>query len=556
MRQNKRRHVALLALLGALLFGAAPATPALAAAPQALSPADAEHYAAAFDAVDRGDYIDAAMQAVDISDPTLAGYITYRQLMHPTAHKSNYDELADWLSRYADLPVAERIWAMAGKRKSLDAVPTATPILSGLDWSKTVLVTPGTGGPFDLDNARLAREAFYSGDSRRALELAVAVGDRWIAGMAAYRLKKFELSEKSLASLAQDTAEDPWVRAGGAFWAARAAAAAGADDRAATYLRQAAGAPQTFYGMIAARQVALRGLGEPLPLIETAPQPRQTGLIRASYSAPTGDLDRMIRTDPRAHRAAALAQIGRTLEAGDELRAGLALARTPEDRDHWTRLAGLLNAALADEAVAAEPARRRADGAYPTPTLNPRSGFKIHKALVYAIVRQESRFNPGVVSRAGAIGLMQLMPDAAAHMSGNASFRDDASALFDPSLNLKLGQDYVEWLMSQGASQNHDLLRTVAAYNGGPGTLQKTAQMLGDDDDSLMVIACMPAPETRAYVEKVMAAYWTYRRKFGQDVKTLDALAQGEKYADARWDEEPAPVKARHGRKGRHTRRA
>jgi hypothetical protein len=223
MRQNKRRHVALLALLGALLFGAASATPALAAPPQALSPADAEHYAAAFDAVDRGDYIDAAMQAVDISDPTLAGYITYRQLMHPTAHKSNYDELADWLSRYADLPVAERIWAMAGKRKSLDAVPTATPTLAGLDWSKTVLVTPGSGGPFDLDNARLAREAFYSGDSRRALELAVAVGDRWIAGMAAYRLKKFDLSEKSLASLAQDTAEDPWVRAGGAFWAARAA---------------------------------------------------------------------------------------------------------------------------------------------------------------------------------------------------------------------------------------------------------------------------------------------------------------------------------------------
>jgi len=557
MTQNKRRHVAVIALLGALMFGATSATPALAAAPQALTSADAEHYAAAFDAVDRGDYIDAAMQAVDIGDPTLSGYITYRQLMHPTAHRSNYAELADWLTRYTDLPMAERIWAMAAKRKALEDVPTQTPTLAGLDWSKTVLVTPGTGGPFDLDNARLAREAFYSGDSKRALELAVAVGDRWIAGMAAYRLKKFDLSEKSLAGLAQDTSEDPWVRAGGAFWAARAAEAAGADDRAATYLRQAAGAPQTFYGMIAARQVTLRGLGAPLPLIETPPQARQTGLIRASYTAtgPSADLDQMIRTDPRAHRAAALAQIGRTLEAGDELRAGLALARTAEDRDHWTRLASLLNAALADEAVAAEPARRRAEGSYPTPNLSPRSGFKIHKALVYAIVRQESRFNPGVVSRAGAIGLMQLMPDAAAHMSGDASFRDDASALFNPSVNLKLGQDYVAWLMSQGASQNHDLLRTVAAYNGGPGTLQKTAQMLGDEDDSLMVIACMPAPETRAYVEKVMAAYWTYRKKFGQDVNTLDALAQGEKYADARWDEEPAPVKARHGHKG-HRHRA
>ena len=559
MTQNKRRHIAVFALACTLAFGAAATNPALAAAPQALSLPDAQHYAAAFDAVDRGDYIDAAMQAVDITDPTLSGYITYRQLMHPTAHKSNYAELADWLSRYGDLPLAERISSMAAKRKTLADAPSTPPSLAGFDWSKTALVTPGAGGPFDLDNARLAKEAFYSGDSKRALELAVAVGDRWIAGMAAYRLKKFDQSEKSLAGLAQDTAEDPWVRAGGAFWAARAAAAAGADDRAATYLRQAAGAPQTFYGMIAARQVALRGLGDPLPLIETAPQPRQagdhiSGLIRASYSSPSAELDAMIQSDPRAHRATALAQIGRVIEAGDELRAGLALARTPEEHDHWMKLASLLNATLADEMVAAEPARRRAQSAYPTPSLNPRSGFKIHKALVYAIVRQESSFNPGVVSRAGAIGLMQLMPDAAAHMTGNASFRDDASALFNPALNLKLGQDYVEWLMSQGASQNHDLLRTVAAYNGGPGTLQKTTQMLGEDEDSLMVIACMPARETRAYVEQVMAAYWTYRKKFGQDVKTLDALAQGEKYADARWDEEPAPVKAKRGHKGRRHR--
>ena len=87
--------------------------------------------------------------------------------------------------------------------------------------------------------------------------------------------------------------------------------------------------------------------------------------------------------------------------------------------------------------------------------------------------------------------------------------------------------------------------------------------MLGEDDESLMVIECMPAPETRDYVEKVMAAYWTYRKKFGQDVKTLDALATGQKYVDARWDEEPAPViekvsskKSRKaGHKGGHRRR-
>ena len=155
-------------------------------------------------------------------------------------------------------------------------------------------------------------------------------------------------------------------------------------------------------------------------------------------------------------------------------------------------------------------------------------------------MRQESRFNPGVVSPAGAVGLMQLMPDAAAHATGNARLREDTRPLFNASYNLNVGQDYVTWLMNEGVG--YDILRTVAAYNGGPATLQRTAQMLGDDDESLMVIECMPARETRDYVERVMAAYWTYRKKFGQEVKTLDALATGEKYVDARWDSEPPPV--------------
>ncbi|HEX5377354.1 MAG TPA: lytic transglycosylase domain-containing protein [Phenylobacterium sp.] len=568
MQHRKRLHIAALALVFASLSARA-----LAAGPQVLSPDDAQHYALAFDAVDRGDYVDAALQTIEISDPTLTGYVTYRQLMHPTAHKSNYDELSGWLGRYSDLPMAEQIYSLAGRRKPVEAPPVSAPALTGVDWTKIELVPPGTGGPFDLDNARIARLAFYSGDSKRALELAKATGDRWIAGMAAYRLKKYDAAESYLADLAKDSSEDIWVRAGGAFWAARAAVAQigkdpggkdkAANERASTYLRQAAGAPQTFYGMIAERQVALGELGDPLPLIQGPAGPRSGPMIKASYSPrPDVDLAGLVRDDPRAHRAAALIQIGRTAEAAQELRAGLALAKTPQDHERWAALAALINAELAQEPQAAAGAARRRNGEpdYPTPNLRPRKGFTINKALVYAIVRQESRFNPGVVSPAGAVGLMQLMPDTAAHATGNSRFRDDASPLFDPSTNLTVGQDYVTWLMNQGVG--YDILRTVAAYNGGPGTLQKTAQMLGDDDESLMVIECMPAPETRDYVEKVMAAYWTYRKKFGQDVKTLDALATGQKYVDARWDDEPAPVaepvpaRAKgHGRKSsRHNR--
>jgi hypothetical protein len=54
-----------------------------------------------------------------------------------------------------------------------------------------------------------------------------------------------------------------------------------------------------------------------------------------------------------------------------------------------------------------------------------------------------------------------------------------------------------------------------------------------------MVVESMPAPETRAYVKKVMAAYWTYRRQFGASTKTLDAVASDMQFIDARLD---API--------------
>ena len=80
----------------------------------------------------------------------------------------------------------------------------------------------------------------------------------------------------------------------------------------------------------------------------------------------------------------------------------------------------------------------------------------------------------------------------------------------------------------------------VAAYNAGPGAVLNTVQKVGDDDPLLM-IECLPALETRNYVEKVMTAYWTYKRMFGEETKTLDALATGAHRVDARLDLPDAP---------------
>lgn len=521
----------------ALLCAASIATSA-AAGPQALSPWDVARYKAAFAAAERGDFIEAQIQAAEIKDKSLSGHLAFRKLMHPS-HKAGYDELAAWLDRHADLPGAERVHALAMKRKPARAQNLKAPLLSGQDWSRIEVTARGLSGPANPDRAAAARQAFYSGDPRRALSLAQASGERWIAGLSAYRLKDYALAESYFDKVTRDEKEDAWLRAAAGYWAARAVSEAGEAGRAETYLRLAARHPHTFYGMIAERQAGLRTAAREQEL-SLAPRAETGEFVLASYSG-GADLSAFVKSNARAHRAVALSQVGEATEAGLELRAGLALAKGKAERDQWGALLLALNAPLTSRADVSEPARPgtmrpiySTPVDYPTPNLEPKWGFTIDKALVYAITYQESRFNPMAVSPAGAVGLMQLMPEAAARAAGDDKLKADMSPLFDPAFNLRVGQDYFTWLLERGVG--YDLLRAVAAYNGGPGTLQKTAQMLGDEADSLMIIECLPSLETRNYVEKVVAAYWTYKRKFGEQPKTLDALAQGASFVDARLD--------------------
>lgn len=522
----------------AFLCAASLATSAVAG-PQALSPWDVARYKAAFAAVDRGDFIEAQIQAAEIKDKSLAGHLAFRKLMHPS-HRASYGDLAAWLDKHADLPGAERIYSLAKKRQPPRAPELKAPLLGGEDWSRIEVTARGLVGPANPDRAAAARQAFYSGDPRRALSLAQASGERWIAGLSAFRLKDYGLAESYFEKVARDEKEDVWLRAAAGYWAARSVTEAGEAERAEAYLRLAARHPHTFYGMIAERQTGLQTASREQEL-SLAPRAATGDYVPVSYTGGGADLTAFVKTNPRAHRAVALAQVGQATEAGLELRAGLALAQGKAERDRWGALLLALNAPLTSRADAPPPpsagAMRPILGQvidYPMPTLEPKWGFTIDKALVYAITYQESRFNPMAVSPAGAVGLMQLMPEAGARAAGDDKLKADMSPLFDPAFNLRVGQDYFTWLLERGVG--YDLLRAVAAYNGGPGTLQKTAQMLGDDADSLMIIECLPSVETRNYVEKVVAAYWSYKKKFGEHPNTLDALAQGARFVDARLD--------------------
>lgn len=331
-----------------------------------------------------------------------------------------------------------------------------------------------------------AETVYYGGDAQRALSLAPRQGARWIAGLAAYRLNKFAEAEKYFKAVAGDAKETADVRAASAFWAARAAAMQRNSANAEAMLATAAKWPATFYGMIAARHLAL--LTEDAP---PAPQgdehyftfyttgPSDTGAVRPAMD--TGAVP------------------GLLTQAMEKISAGISALSVPE--------------------------------------LNPTGGFTIYPALVYALVKQESAYNQFAVSSAGAMGLMQLMPAAARQAAGDDGL--SMLSLFDGPTNLRLGQDYFAWLVNSGL-QTYDMLCAVAAYNGGPATVKKVANFVGGYGDSLMIMESMPARETRDYVERVMVNYWSFQHQFGAPTPSLDALARGASQIDIRLDEYPA----------------
>ena len=494
-------------------------------APKPLSPWDAQFYAAAFDAAERGEFAAAEKQAAQASDGSLRGDVQLRKLLSPD-YKAGYGELTAWLGDHRDHPDAARVHALALKRKPAGAPEPASPTAAtGVRrWAdlvgrpQRVLEAPSGAG-------RSARELFYSGETRAAYDEAVRSGETWIAGLAAFRMGRFEEALRRFDAVARDGSESPWLRAAGGFWAARAATAGGSPEMAPEFLRLAAAYPTTFYGLIAERQLGL----EP----EVAPVGVQ--LLKAAQAVEIVDIAPLVAKETRARRAVALAQVGETEDAAAELRLGLASAKQEAGRRAWLALAASVGVSLGEDGGRFRPAD------YPTPELRPQGGFTLDRALVYAVVRQESRFNPRAGSRVGASGLMQLMPATAAEVAGDPRLRSDPSPLHDPAFNLRLGQTYLAQLLTQGGVEG-DLLRALAAYNGGRGAVLSTRRKLGGQtDDVLMHIESLPYAETRNYVERVMANYWIYRRLFGSDSATLDAVASGATAIDPRLDAAPAP---------------
>lgn len=140
--------------------------------------------------------------------------------------------------------------------------------------------------------------------------------------------------------------------------------------------------------------------------------------------------------------------------------------------------------------------------------------FGVEPSLMYALIREESRFNPRGLSRAFAHGLTQIMPSTGRGIARNLGIRPyNTSRLFEPELNVRMGTYYLSTQLQNFKGDKH---LALAAYNGGSGNVRRWIKKNGFSDIDEFV-ENIPYRETRGYVKKVLESYWQYKRIYETD---------------------------------------
>jgi soluble lytic murein transglycosylase len=142
--------------------------------------------------------------------------------------------------------------------------------------------------------------------------------------------------------------------------------------------------------------------------------------------------------------------------------------------------------------------------------------YNINPCLVAAIIRAESNFNEKAVSHRGAYGLMQIMPDTAMWIAQRMELKEfKVENLYDTEINIAMGCWYIDNLNCE-FNGNIDLV--LAAYNGGPGNVEKWLKNSEYSEDG-KTLNNIPFEETDKYVKKVKTNYNIYLKLYGDRIK-------------------------------------
>lgn len=540
-----------------------------------LSAVDAELYTRIFNYIDDGEIAEAEKLFPLLQDDLLMGYVQAEIFDTKKDSEIPKKQIEVWLKKYADLPPAAEIYDRAQRMHvrrprnrptdpaahmsagSCTSMRIADPIdlvlfkyvryvpkehRKKVRWSMLMFSAAIRNGKTlaaklhlnekhvkkylsrnDRDDAltALAFAYFIDLEDEKAWETIQEPLSRsakrnplapWVAGIVAWRLKDYENAEINFKKVANHPKSIPTLKSAGAYWATRALMKNDKYYEVNEYLRQAAlSSPRSFYGLLAQRALGWSiGHSWKRPEVEkvdTAAVLEQKGGKRAAALIQIGQMD------------AAEKELIKLYAEKKSLRKQLiAYAETIEEYpDLAVRLTGLSGEIETPDGDSA---------LYPYPNWTPSNGWQVDRALIYAFVRQESCFKNRAFSKAGARGVMQLMPSTARLMAKRLGKRYQLSRLHRIPYNLMLGQELVRTLLNNKAI-NGNLLMAIAAYNCGPRNSVRWQKRKDFVNDPLMFVEGIPSRETRGFVKKVMANYWIYRSLFNKDLSSIDDILQG-----------------------------
>ena len=331
----------------------------------------------------------------------------------------------------------------------------------------------------------------------------------WVAGLAAWRMNDCANAAVDFDRAARFATNEE-LRAAGLYWSARANMRCRRPDLVAANLQSASQYDETFYGLLSAEQLGLRSVAAP----ETV-----------EFS----DRDwASLRQSANVRRAIALVEINEPELADAVLRHQ---ARIADETQHEPLLKLARDLSLVQTQMwlahnGPSGTRPASYARFPSPKWQPRDGWRVDPALVYAHSLQESRFQTKARSPADARGLMQVLPGTARDMARANGESVGESDLYRPEVNLEYGQRYLEHLSSMPQTQGL-LPKIIAAYNAGPAPIGRWNSELRDNGDPLLFIESIPYYETRAYVGIILRNYWMYEKQAGVASQSASGIAQG-----------------------------
>jgi soluble lytic murein transglycosylase len=329
----------------------------------------------------------------------------------------------------------------------------------------------------------------------------------FLSGWIALRYQKDSKAALTHFTKLYESARFPVTQARGAYWAGRAAEAAGDKRAAQGWYQKAAAFPITFYGQLGMDKLDA-GTRPAWPTT-----PKATPTERRAFEQ--GELTRIARL---------LNELGEYDRIKPFILRQVTAAKTPAQH----ALAGELAMALDRPDLAVSAAKRSSQSAgvmlpeLGWPVSSKINGDSPERALIHATVRQESAFEVQAVSRAGARGMMQLMPATAKSVAKSLGLpHSDHRLLNDPHYNIQLGRTYLGRLIDEF---DGSYVLALAAYNAGPARARQWMRENGDPRrasvDVIDWIELISFEETRNYVQRVLENLQVYRQVLGDPQRT------------------------------------